>query len=36
MLSYISPLVQFSLANVRKKDGDLLESGRLELIEGDG
>ncbi|KAF4730929.1 Protein-L-isoaspartate(D-aspartate) O-methyltransferase, partial [Perkinsus olseni] len=36
LLSYIGPLVEFSIANVEKKDGDLLASNRLELVEGDG
>ncbi|KAF4665623.1 hypothetical protein FOZ61_010736 [Perkinsus olseni] len=35
-IDYIAPLVEFSIANVEKKDGDLLASNRLELVEGDG
>ncbi|KAF4663835.1 hypothetical protein FOL47_005544 [Perkinsus chesapeaki] len=35
-IDYIGPLVDFSLDNVKKKDSDLLESGRLKLLQSDG
>lgn len=35
-IEHIEELVDYSIRNVRKHNADLLDSGRLELLEGDG